>query len=456
MNWLFQRPEPPSILQKKAMFNNFKIDRPGIIAPTDDYNKDTFLQMIKDERVQKSMTNKVDENGYTVFMHVINVPYFWTALIYILNLAKEKNYSWLNLGFQNKRGNTALMEAISMLDEYPAQDKPNYCKFLKAFLKIDPGITNLGAKNKDGVTAFDMLNILDLEELKNYISTTYPEFDTTQSSDEPQDIPDKRVTEEDSISINISNDDTGINIENQQEIPVKKYLIDGIEQMQEDAIPESTRTKFVQGEDGRPKKDENGKFIKETQIIEAIPAKEEIISTDKSDLIVFKSRENYFFAKRSYFTNKQINNSTFYECTSISPGGLPAKGTINPESKILNLKKFGIPTNPILFEYLSFILNKKYNMFEIVDTDTKFQAIVSKYIYDSLDNPYPPSIVSASHCQSGTDTTVAKLKVVTYNFVTEGGKKSTKNKRKKYSKKRTNKRTNKRTKKTTKKTKKRK
>jgi hypothetical protein len=109
----------------------------------------------------------------------------------------------------------------------------------------------------------------------------------------------------------------------------------------------------------------------------------------------------------------------------VTTGHKPTKEMVNSDVKLFNIKKIGIPSNPILFKYLSFVFNKKYNIFHIEDTDKRAVSVVSKYIYDSLDTQAIVSVVSAAHCQEGQDTQIAKLKIINYTFSNEtiGGKK---------------------------------
>ena len=439
------------IVSPEVLKSSFNINSPGIIGKN---IPNTFLNNIKNpdfkDKFREQLENTIDTNGFTPFMHVIESnAYSIPDLLYILHTAEPDNYSWLKLGAQNNNGDTAFMIALKMIETNILQEKPKYLNFLQRFVKINPSIINLGAKNKQGMTAFDIATMLDIESIKNYISENYEEFDTTQSGSENPNIPTLNPTPNDFINLSISDDTTGTNLITNQEIPVKKYLIDGIEQIEEEGTEEYVQERFVSDENGRPKRDEFGKFIKEKKIIPAVPKKELIISNDKTDLIVFKLGENFYLSKRSLFNNRLINNSTLYECNTVTTGHKPTKEMVNQDVKLFNIKKIGVPSNAILFKYLSFILNKKYNMFVIEDTDKRAISVVSKYIYDSLGTSSIVSVVSAAHCQEGQDTQIAKLKIINYTFTKEisGGKKIKKNnkKTKKNYRRKTLKRKNKKT-----------
>jgi hypothetical protein len=433
--------KPIKKVSPEILISDLNIDKPGIIGKN---ISNTFLYDIKDTKFREQMENIIDTDGFTPFMHVIESNFYNVAsLLYILHLAEDDNYSWLKLNVQNNNGDTAFMLALKMVEANILQSQPKYLNFLQRFVKINPSIINLGAKNKQGMSAFDIATMLDIESIKNYISENYEEFDTTTSGSEAPIIKSFTPSSTDFENLNISDDTTGTNLITGQEISIKQYLVDGIEQIEQEGTPERIREEFVQ-EDGKRKRDENGNYLKERKIIPAVPAMEVIISQDKSDLIVFKLGENFYLLKRSILGNRLVNNSTLYECNTITTGHKPTKEMVNPDVKLFNIKKIGIPSNPILFKYISLILNKRYNMFLIEDTDKRAVSVVSKYIYDTLGTQAIVSVVSAAHCQEGQDTQIAKLKIINYTFTQEtmGGKKykkykkkTIKNKRKKTSKK---------------------
>jgi len=415
--------KPINKVSPEILISSLYINNPGIIGKN---INNTFLYYIKNTKFREQLENIIDTNGFTPFMHVIESnSYSPFDLLYILHLAEEDDYSWLKLNVQNNNGDTAFMIALKMVETNILDIQPKYLNFLQRFVKINPSIINLGAKNKQGLSAFDIAVMLDIESIKNYISENYEEFDTTQSGSEAPMIPSFTPTQSDFETLNIPDDTMGTNLITGQEISIKKYLVDGIEQIEEEGNEEIVQERFVMDQNGKVKRDEFGKFVKEKKIIPASPGKELIISQDKTDLIVFKLGENFYLSKRSILGNRLINNSTFYECNRVTTGHKPTKEMVNPDVQLFNIKKIGIPSNPILFKYLSFILNKKYNMFEIVDTDKRAVSVVSKYIYDSLGTQSIVSVVSAAHCQEGQDTQIAKLKIINYTFTHEtiGGKK---------------------------------
>lgn len=343
-----------------------------------------------------------------------------------------------------------------MQEEGIIEKKPKYLNFLQRFVKINPSIINLAAKNNQGLTAFDIATMLNIDSIKNYISENYEDLDTSQSGSDTPDIKSLPPTSADFVSLNISDDTTGINLITRQEIPVKQYLIDGIEQIEEEGREERIQERMVSDANGKLKRDESGKPLKEKIVIPAYPAKERIIAQDKTDLIAFKLGESFYLSKRSILSNRLVNNSTLYECNTVTTGHKPTKEMVIPDSKIFNIKIIGVPSNPIFFKYLSFILNKRYNMFEIVNTDKKAVSMVSKYIYDTLGTQAIVSVVSAAHCQEGQDAQLAKLNIINYTFTAEtsGGKKTYKKKYRKYNKKTTKKYNKKTLRKKNKKTKK--
>jgi hypothetical protein len=450
--------KPVQKVSPEALKRMFFIENPGIIGKN---IPDTFLNNINDSVYKKKfrelMENTIDTNGFTPFMHIIESNVYGIAdLMYILYIAEPENYSWLKLNFQNNNGDTAFMIALKMQEEGIIEKKPKYLNFLQRFVKINPSIINLAAKNNQGLTAFDIATMLNIESIKNYISENYEDLDTSQSGSDSPDIKSLTPTSADFVSLNISYDTTGINLITRQEIPVKQYLLDGIEQIEEEGREERIQERMVSDANGKLKRDESGKPLKEKIVIPAYPAKERIIAQDKTDLIAFKLGESFYLSKRSILTNRLVNNSTLYECNTVTTGHKPTKEMVIPDSKIFNIKIIGVPSNPIFFKYLSFILNKKYNMFEIVNTDKKAVSMVSKYIYDTLGTQAIVSVVSAAHCQEGQDAQLAKLNIINYTFTSEtiGGKKSYKKKYRKYNKKTTKKYNKKTLRKKNKKTKK--
>jgi hypothetical protein len=329
--------KPIKKVSPEVLISGLNINNPGIIGKN---INNTFLNDIKNIKFREQLENIIDTNGFTPFMHVIEInSYSPFDLLYILHLAEEDDYSWLKLNVQNNNGDTAFMVALKMVELNILQTQPKYINFLQRFVKIDPLIINLGAKNKQGFSAFDIATMLDIESIKNYISENYEEFDTTQSGSEAPMIPSLTPTPSDFENLNISDDTMGTNLITGQEISIKDYLVNGIEQIEQEGIPERIREDFVKGEDGKVRRDENGKYLKEKKITPAVPPMELIISQDKSDLIVFKLGENFYLSKRSIFGNRLVNNSTLYECNRVTTGHKPTKEMVNSEVKLFNIKR---------------------------------------------------------------------------------------------------------------------